>query len=120
MRPILFAAFVFICACSSAGAKSIIVIDIRTTPLVLRYWLNNEPKTSAEIPEWMKNCVEMFGDADPVLIRPDSSTTFSSVLMLLESLKAAGVKHFVLTPEEQAWSTSVNNRSLIVNADQNA
>ena len=99
MKTILFAALTLLTACSHAGANSVIIIDIKTTPSAVGYSLNNQIRTPAQISEWMRGTIEKFGDRGEILIRPDSQTTFATVFMLLESLKASGVKHFEIIAE---------------------
>jgi biopolymer transport protein ExbD len=89
---ILLFALVF---ASCSRANSLIVLEIRTTDAGISYTINNQQRnTPAEVEAWLRLMVSEFGDADPVLIRPDERTSFKTVLDMLQRFKAAGVKRF--------------------------
>jgi biopolymer transport protein ExbD len=93
------------------------MIDIKTTPAAVAYSINNQPMTPVQLAGWMKNAIEQFGDKEPVLIQPDSQTTFATVFTLLESLKASGVKHFEIITERSDSPSSITIRSLAASAE---
>ena len=64
----------------------------------------------------MKGCIEKFGDREPILIRPDSQTTFATIFPLLESLKASGVKHFEVIAESSNTVNGFSRRYLAFDA----
>ena len=115
MRTTVFAALALVTASSQASADSVIIVGIKTTSTAVAYSINNQPMTSTQLGEWMKTAIEEFGDEKPILIQPDSQTTFAVVFTLLESLKTSGVKHFEIIAERSGTDLV---RSLTSHADQ--
>ncbi len=117
MRTIVFAGLALLSAFSPASANSVIMIDIKTTPAAVAYSLNSQPMTPTQLAEWMKNALEAFGDKEPILIQPDSQTTFATVFALLERLKASGVKHFEVITELSKTPAGFSKRYLVSDAE---
>ena len=114
MRTALISAFT-ICACLfTAEANSIIVIGIATTDDTPKYSVNGKQMTLSEIGPWMKRCIEVFGDKDPVFVQPDARTTFASVYTLLELLKDSGLKDVNIEAERSQTATSFIQRTLSI------
>ena len=116
MKTIFWAALAIVALASHARANTVIMVEIKTTQASVTYSINNQPFTPTELAVWMKNGIETGGDEEPILIRPDSQTTFATVFTLLESLKASGVKHFEVITELSNTPTGYTKRFLTTNA----
>ena len=116
MKTIFFAAVALLTVSAQADANSIVLIDIKTTPAAVAYFLNNQPMTAAQLADWIKRAIEVIGHDDPILIQPDPQTTFATVFALLESLKASGVKHFEVIAELSNTAAGFSKRYLASNA----
>lgn len=117
MKTSLLATFAILALLPSARANSVILIDVTTTPTSVVYALNNQPMSLPQLADSMKRAIAQFGDAEPILIRPDLRTTFATVFTLPENLKTAGVKHFEIIIEGNN-TPGTTRRSLTVTADQ--
>ena len=116
MKTIFWAALAIVALASHARANTVIMVEIKTTQASVAYSINNQPFTPTELAVWMKNCIKSGGHEEPILIRPDSQTTFATVFTLLESLKASGVKHFEVITELSNTPTGYTKRFLTTNA----
>ena len=116
MKTIFLAALAIVALASHARANTVIMVEIKTTQASVAYSINNQPFTPTELAVWMKNAIKSGGDEEPILIRPDSQTTFATVFTLLESLKASGVKHFEVITELSNTPTGYTKRFLTTNA----
>lgn len=78
----------------------LIVIDITPDGQVS---MNNEvfgapgDHDLARLRAWFKTAIEQFGDADPVIIRPQSDARHERIVDVLNAASEAGVKHLTFS-----------------------
>jgi biopolymer transport protein ExbD len=98
---------------SFSRANSVIIIDITTTDAATTYAVNNQQKTPIEIEAWFREVIKQFGaGGDPIIVRPDKRTSFSTVYDILRRLKTAGVKSFEVIDASTTSGASHDQHSL--------
>jgi hypothetical protein len=118
MKATICAVLFALSPASCSRANSVIVIDITTTDVATTYAVNNQQKTPTEIEAWFHEVIKQFGaDGDPIIVRPDKRTSFSTVFDILRRLKAAGVKSFEVIDASTTSGAIHDRHSLAGTAD---
>ena len=118
MKTKFFTAILCLYLIADSAANSIVLIDVTTNDKGVTYSINREQMTIAELSSWMKDGIAQFGDEDPILIQPDSQTTFSTVFALLTRLTECGVKHFEILAVRKQTKSGSRTMSLVIESNQ--
>jgi len=101
-----------------AKATSPIIVDVTSKDSNVTYALNTRPVNKDELQTWMRETIERFGAMDPIIVRPDSNTSITSLFELLQTLAHAGVKHIeILVSADDDGKTWVS-RYISVSSEQ--
>ncbi len=77
-----------------------IILDIANTGQIILNNSNYDNPQSRQLPELrakLKNIIELYGDKDPVIIRPTPEVTHERVMDVLSAAAASGVKNLTFS-----------------------
>jgi biopolymer transport protein ExbD len=102
----------------TASANTVLMIEVATANEPVTYSINRQRMTIAELGVWLKQGVAALGDEEPVVIQPDSNTSFATVFALLERLGESGAKRFEIVVERTQTPGGTMKRLLAIESDQ--